>query len=147
MRRPAGDAIDVHIGKRVRERRVQLGLSQKSLAEILDISFQQLQKNERGTNRIGASRLHDLSVALDAPISFFFDDLPPQPPIKVKFSAEERRAAADTTPDFLTSRESKALAEAYFAVPPSGRRRVLQFVRGLAASSSERRGKHALAAD
>lgn len=147
MRRLAGDAIDVHIGKRVRERRVQLGMSQKALAEVLDISFQQLQKNERGTNRIGASRLHDLSVALNVPISFFFYDLPPQPPIKVKFSAEERRAAEDTTPDLLTSRESKDLVEAYYAAAPSRRRRVLQFVRSLAASSSERRGKHALVAD
>lgn len=147
MRRPAGDAIDVHIGKRVRERRVQLGMSQKSLAEVLDVSFQQLQKNERGTNRIGASRLHDLSRALDVPVSFFFDDLPPQPPIKVKFSAEERRAAEDTTPDLLTSRESKELVEAYYAVPQSRRRRILQFVRGLSASSSEARGKHTLAAD
>ena len=81
-RRPAGDSIDVHVGKRVRERRVQMGMSQKNLAEAVGVSFQQIQKNERGTNRIGASRMFELSKVLDVPVSFFFDDLPPQPPIK-----------------------------------------------------------------
>jgi len=95
-RRPAGDAIDVHVGKRVRERRVLLGMSQKILAKSVGVSFQQIQKNERGTNRIGASRMFELSKVLDVPVSFFFDDLPPQPPIK---SAIPRKIAAENRAD------------------------------------------------
>jgi len=68
--------IDVHVGKRVKIRRKSRGLSQASLAGSLGISFQQVQKYEAGANRIGASRLFQLSNLLDVPVSFFFDDMP-----------------------------------------------------------------------
>src|SRR4028118_420756 len=68
--------IDVHVGGRVRLRRTLLGMSQERLGEALGLTFQQVQKYERGVNRIGASRLFDLSRVLDVPISFFFDDMP-----------------------------------------------------------------------
>src|SRR4028119_625057 len=68
--------IDVHVGSRVRLRRTLLGMSQEKLGEALGLTFQQVQKYERGVNRIGASRLFDLSRVLDVPISFFFDDMP-----------------------------------------------------------------------
>jgi len=132
-RRPAGDSIDVHVGKRVRERRVQLGMSQKNLAEAVGVSFQQIQKNERGTNRIGASRMFELSKVLDVPVSFFFDDLPPQPPIKTvvtkKALAENREVFS---PDLMGSRETQDLLDAYYAIGnPRLRKRLLTFIRGL----------------
>ena len=65
--------IDVHVGSRVRLRRNMLGLSQEKLGGAIGLTFQQVQKYERGANRIGASRLHDLSQVLDVPVSFFFD--------------------------------------------------------------------------
>eukprot|EP01035_Chromulina_nebulosa_P063261 gene63261-86543_t len=68
--------IDVHVGSRIRLRRTLMGLSQERLGEALGLTFQQVQKYERGVNRVGASRLFDLSRVLDVPISFFFDDLP-----------------------------------------------------------------------
>src|ERR1700683_4563334 len=68
--------IDVHVGSRVRLRRTLLGMSQERLGEALGLTFQQVQKYERGVNRVGASRLFDLSRVLDVPISFFFDDMP-----------------------------------------------------------------------
>src|SRR5476649_2712366 len=68
--------IDVHVGSRIRLRRTLLGMSQERLGEALGLTFQQVQKYERGTNRVGASRLFDLSRVLDVPISFFYDDLP-----------------------------------------------------------------------
>ena len=68
--------IDVHVGSRIRLRRTLLGMSQERLGEALGLTFQQVQKYERGVNRVGASRLFDLSRVLDVPISFFFDDLP-----------------------------------------------------------------------
>src|ERR1700719_3453420 len=68
--------IDVHVGSRIRLRRTLLGMSQERLGDALGLTFQQVQKYERGMNRVGASRLFDLSRVLDVPISFFFDDLP-----------------------------------------------------------------------
>ena len=132
-RRPAGDAIDVHVGKRVRERRVLLGMSQKILAKSVGVSFQQIQKNERGTNRIGASRMFELSKVLDVPVSFFFDDLPPQPPIKSaiprKIAAENRAAFA---PDLMGAKETTELLDSYYAVKSQRlRKRLLTFIRGL----------------
>jgi transcriptional regulator with XRE-family HTH domain len=67
--------IDVHVGTRVRLRRTLLGMSQEKLGDALGLTFQQVQKYERGANRIGASRLYDLSRVLDVPVSFFFDDI------------------------------------------------------------------------
>lgn len=76
-RMPNGEAnpIDVHVGNRIRLRRKVLSMSQEQLAEKLGLTFQQVQKYERGMNRVGASRLWDLSVVLDAPIIFFFHGL------------------------------------------------------------------------
>ena len=67
--------IDVHVGSRVRLRRTLLGMSQEKLGDAIGLTFQQVQKYERGANRIGASRLFDLSRVLDVPVSFFFDDM------------------------------------------------------------------------
>jgi transcriptional regulator with XRE-family HTH domain len=68
--------IDVHVGKRLRLRRTLLGMSQERLGELLGLTFQQVQKYERGANRIGSSRLFELGQILDVPVSFFFDDMP-----------------------------------------------------------------------
>lgn len=67
--------IDVHVGKRLRLRRTLLGMSQERLGEMLRLTFQQVQKYERGVNRIGSSRLYELGQILDVPVSFFFDDM------------------------------------------------------------------------
>ncbi len=67
--------IDVHVGKRLRLRRTLLGMSQERLGELLGLTFQQVQKYERGVNRIGSSRLYELGQILDVPVSFFFDDM------------------------------------------------------------------------
>src|SRR5919205_3446987 len=69
--------IDVRVGARLRLRRNMLGLSQEKLGQAIGLTFQQVQKYERGANRIGASRLHELSRVLDVPVSFFFDDTDP----------------------------------------------------------------------
>ena len=70
--------VDVHVGQRVRLRRTLLGMSQEKLGEAIGLTFQQVQKYERGANRIGSSRLYDLSRVLDVPISYFFDDMDQQ---------------------------------------------------------------------
>src|SRR5688500_15629609 len=68
--------VDAHVGARVRLRRTMLGMSQERLADELGLTFQQVQKYERGTNRVGSSRLYELSKILDVPIQFFFDEMP-----------------------------------------------------------------------
>ena len=76
LRDHATDPVDKHVGQRLRARRIELGLSQTVVGDGLGITFQQLQKNEWGINRIGASRLYKLSQILDVPIGYFFEDLP-----------------------------------------------------------------------
>ena len=68
--------VDVHVGRRVRLRRTLLGMSQEMLGNALRLTFQQVQKYERGVNRIGSSRLYHLSQILDVPVSYFFDEMP-----------------------------------------------------------------------
>ncbi len=70
--------VDVHVGARVRQRRTLLGMNQTKLGQAIGLTFQQVQKYERGTNRISASRLFELSQVLDVPIQYFFDDMPPE---------------------------------------------------------------------
>ncbi len=70
--------VDVHVGARVRQRRVLQGMTQTDLANALGLTFQQVQKYENGRNRISASRLFELSQVLDVPIQYFFDDMPPE---------------------------------------------------------------------
>ena len=84
--------IDVHVGSRIRLRRTLLGMSQERLGEALGLTFQQVQKYERGVNRVGASRLFDLSRVLDVPISFFFDDMPDSLASTLRRASRSRRA-------------------------------------------------------
>src|SRR6185295_19352017 len=94
--------IDIHVGSRVRLRRMMLGMSQEKLGEQLGITFQQIQKYEKGTNRIGASRLQHISTVLSVPVSFFFEDAPGTPNATPGL-AESRPASYMT--DFLSSSE------------------------------------------
>src|SRR5437763_1358715 len=125
--------IDIHVGSRVRLRRNMLGLSQEKLGEAIGLTFQQVQKYERGANRIGASRLHELSRVLDVPVSFFFDDMDPvrAPAIPGGF-AEPPVEAFETDP--LRRRETVELVDAYYAIDDAAvRRRLLDLARALAA--------------
>jgi len=79
------DPIDIHVGGRVRNRRKQRSMSQTTLGKILGITFQQVQKYERGTNRIGSSRMFRISEALEVEVGYFFEGLqPPAEPLKIK---------------------------------------------------------------
>src|ERR1700675_2388959 len=78
------DPTDKHVGSRVRMRRMMLGMSQEKLGDALDLTFQQVQKYEKGTNRIGASRLQHIAHILQVPVSFFFEGLPDYKPVGMK---------------------------------------------------------------
>src|SRR5216684_3606976 len=127
------DPIDVQVGSRVRLRRRMLGLSQEKLGEAIGLTFQQVQKYERGANRIGASRLHELSRVLDVPVSFFFDDVDPvrAPAIPGGF-AEPAAEGFDSDP--MRRRETVELVAASYAIDdPAVRRRLFELARTLAA--------------
>src|ERR1700693_562734 len=107
--------IDVQVGSRVRRRRNRLGLSQEKLGEAIGLTFQQVQKYERGANRVGASRLHELSRVLDVPVQFFYDDQDPvrAPAIPSGFE-EAPQEGFDSDP--LRRRETRELVAAYYQV-------------------------------
>jgi transcriptional regulator with XRE-family HTH domain len=130
--------IDVRVGARVRLRRNMLGLSQEKLGETLGLTFQQVQKYERGANRISASRLHHLGRVLGVPVMFFYDDTDPvhAPAIPVGGFAEPAAEAFDSDP--LRRRESVELVEAYYAIEdPALRRRLFDLAKALAAGGEE----------
>ncbi len=123
--------IDIHVGNRLRQCRTLLGISQEKLGEAIGITFQQLQKYERGSNRISASRLFNLSQVLGVPVSFFFDDMPPtlqsEPPLE---SAEEVSEPEGFAP--RARRETLELVRAYYRIGESPvRRRAFDLIRAL----------------
>src|SRR5215212_6043069 len=110
--------IDVHVGSRIRLRRTLLGMSQEKLGDALGLTFQQVQKYERGVNRIGASRLFDLSRVLDVPIGFFFDDMPDtlggQGQARRSFGFADHQDGFDD--ETLHRRETLELVRAYYRI-------------------------------
>lgn len=127
--------IDVHVGSRVRLRRTLLGMSQEKLGEALGLTFQQVQKYERGVNRIGASRLFDLARVLDVPIGFFFDDMPEVNggTVATRRAAgfgEQQEGFEDET---LHRRETLELVRAYYRITDASvRKRVFDLIKSLA---------------
>ena len=118
--------VDAHVGSRVRLRRTLLGMSQEKLAAALGLTFQQVQKNERGTNRIASSRLFDLSTILDVRIQYFFDEMPAETAASARsHGIGAPKAAADIEIDPLAKRETLELVRAYYRIKsPSVRKKV-----------------------
>ncbi|NJO22780.1 MAG: helix-turn-helix transcriptional regulator [Sphingomonadales bacterium] len=130
-RRP--NPIDVHVGSRVRLRRMLLGVSQERLGERLGLTFQQIQKYEKGVNRIGASRLFDLAQVLGVPIQFFYDDAPAGESHAPSAAGMAERPADGYIFDFLNTREGLELNRAFARISdPKSRRAILDLVRKLA---------------
>jgi transcriptional regulator with XRE-family HTH domain len=131
--------IDVHVGSRVRYRRMIVGMSQEKLGERMNLTFQQIQKYEKGTNRIGASRLFQLSRILDVPVGYFFEDAFPnsvQPASSPNGLHEPEQESYLL--DFLNSREGLDLNRAFSKInDPKVRRRVIELVRALAEEKPE----------
>lgn len=121
--------IDIHVGSRIRLRRTMLGMSQEKLGESLGITFQQIQKYEKGTNRVGASRLQNIAGFLNVPAAFFFEDAPGE-------SVEAGGLAESSTSyvvNFLSSSEGVQLNRAFVKISdPKVRRRIIDLVRTLA---------------
>jgi transcriptional regulator with XRE-family HTH domain len=126
--------IDVHVGGRVRLRRTFLSMSQEKLGDAIGLTFQQVQKYERGANRIGSSRLFELSKVLDVPVSFFFDDMPSE----IEGPTPRKRGGLAEAPistfevDPLARRETLALVRAYYQIENLAvRRRMFDLAKSL----------------
>lgn len=131
--------IDVHVGSRVRLRRTLLGMSQEKLGEAIGLTFQQVQKYERGSNRIGASRLFDLARVLDVSVGFFFDDMSEdvaaRSPGQSKGSPAE---AVEVGRSPMAKRETLELVRAYYKIHDAAvRKRLFEMVKALGANSAE----------
>ncbi len=139
--------IDVHVGARMRLRRTLMGMSQERLGDALGLTFQQVQKYERGVNRVSASRLYDLARVLDVPISFFYDDMPDavaavhgkmpsgytqNPPGFAQPQEGFGQSPNYGTDDALNRRETLELVRAYYRIPePAVRKRFFELVKSL----------------
>lgn len=116
--------VDVHVGKRIRQRRWLTGMTQQKLAELVGIKFQQIQKYETGANRVSASRLWDIADALEVQVSFFFEGL--------KEDAAELIEGEGGVPlDLMGDKEAMDLVRSYYAIPENQRRRLFELARVL----------------
>ncbi len=121
--------IDIYVGSRVRQRRTMLGMNQEALARRLDLSFQQIQKYERGTNRIGSSRLFQLSQILDVPIGYFFEGVPKDGTRRADGS-EPKAVPEIANPQ--SKRETLELVRAFTKIPdPVVRKRLLEVAKAI----------------
>ena len=137
------NAVDMHVGKRVRLRRTLLGMSQEQLGASLNITFQQVQKYERGANRISASRLWDIGQILDVPINYFFDDMTDD----IMRSSPRRisRGAAheiddDNIKDPMARRETLELVRTYYSIEkPKVRKRIAELVKSIVMTINDKK--------
>jgi transcriptional regulator with XRE-family HTH domain len=132
----APNPIDKHVGSRVRMRRMMLGMSQEKLGDSLGLTFQQVQKYEKGTNRIGASRLQQIAGILQVPVSFFFDGAPQL--------AEHRQPGMTDAPspayvsEFLATADGLALTKAFMRISDAKmRRRIVDLVAQIAGEEEQ----------
>ena len=136
------NAVDMHVGKRLRLCRTLLGMSQEQLGVALNITFQQVQKYERGANRVSASRLWDISQILDVPISFFFEDMTDD---VIKSSPRRMRRGdgckmgKDAIRDPMARRETLELVRTYYSIAqPKVRKRISEIVKSIAVTVNEK---------
>lgn len=131
MAKKAPNPIDKHVGSRVRMRRMMLSMSQEKLGDALGLTFQQVQKYEKGTNRIGASRLQAIANILQVPVSFFFEGAPHSPGGHATGMSEAPSPAYVS--DFLATSDGLSLTKSFMRIKSSKlRRRIVDLVEQIA---------------
>ena len=134
MPKKQANPIDVQVGNRVRIRRMLIGMSQERLGDLLGLTFQQVQKYEKGVNRIGAGRLFEVSRILNVPVDFFYEGLGTNP-----LPANETDAAAPQVMEFVASGEGLQLSLAFMKIKDAKvRKRVLDLVKSLAEEEGQK---------
>lgn len=142
---PVPSPIDVHVGARIRQRRLSLGMSQEKLGAALNLTFQQIQKYERGANRVGASRLYDLCRVFDVTADYFFEGLPdfdaiemgsflPRAPAAPSYVFAEDQARLVPEREAIPADTAELLRHFSGVTDPDVRQRILDLVKSLAAS-------------
>lgn len=127
---------DIHVGSRIRLRRNMMGMSQEKLGENLGITFQQIQKYEKGTNRVGASRLQAIASIMGVPVAFFFEDVPGHDAGSNRGFAEE--GSTSFAVDFLNSAEGLQLNRAFVKITdPKVRRRIIDLLKSLSSDEAD----------
>jgi len=133
--RGRANSIDGYVGSRVRMRRTLLGLSQEKLAEALNLTFQQVQKYERGSNRIGAGRLHQIAGVLEVPVSYFFEEMPKDVIARAPAPKGLAEGSESYEADPMAKRETLELVRAYYRITdPRVRKRVFEMVKAIGRS-------------
>ncbi|MFI5001886.1 MAG: helix-turn-helix domain-containing protein, partial [Reyranellales bacterium] len=134
--------VDIHVGARVRQRRTLLGMSQTKLGDAVGLTFQQIQKYERGSNRIGSSRLFEFAKVLDVPVSHFFDEMPSNALAGRPMGGRSRKGFGEAATPFeqekdpLIKRETLELVRAYYKIrEPRVRKRLFEMVKAVGAAS------------
>jgi transcriptional regulator with XRE-family HTH domain len=124
--------LDIHVGQKLRQRRLMLGLTQEKLGGLLSLTFQQVQKYERGQNRVSASRLYEIARALRVPVAYFFEDAP-DGIVMPGLSDQKQEPLEEGAPgNDYNSRETAELLRAYFRIEDSKKRkRVLDLIRAM----------------
>ena len=130
------DPVDIHVGERLRARRMLLGISQEKLADAVGITFQQVQKYERGTNRISCSRLWQFCKVLEAEVPYFFEHLDKKSKTMASLGlADNDQQGFDHEEDPMTRKETLKLVREYYSIPdPKLRRDLLKMIRSMAAT-------------
>ena len=130
MAKKAPNPIDKHVGSRVRMRRMMVSMSQEKLGDALGITFQQIQKYEKGTNRIGASRLQQISIILQVPVAFFFEGAPV---LHTNADGMKEAPSPAYVSDFLATSDGLALTKAFMGIKDAKlRRRIVDLVEQIA---------------
>ena len=138
MTKKAPNPIDKHVGSRVRMRRMMLGMSQEKLGDALALTFQQVQKYEKGTNRIGASRLQQISLILQVPVAFFFEGAPVHTDSSMIANPLDPAPSPTYVSDFLATSDGLSLTKAFMRIPdPKLRRRIVDLVQQIAGEETE----------
>lgn len=119
------DPMDIHVGRRIRTRRAMLELTQERLADSLGITFQQVQKYERGTNRVSASRLHQFSQLLEVPISYFYESFDSNKSYKPMTGLSDQDQEVVELDQLLYRRETMELLKIYYSIKDEDKRREL----------------------
>ena len=135
-------AVDIHVGARMRQRRTLLGMSQTKLGDAVGLTFQQIQKYERGSNRVSSSRLFEFAKVLDVPVAYFFDEMPSNALSGRPMSGRGRKGFGEAgTPfeqdkDPLIKRETLELVRAYYKIREARvRKRIYELVKAVGAAS------------
>ncbi len=126
------DPVDVHVGQRLRVRRSLLGLSQEKLADSIGLTFQQIQKYERGMNRISAGRLYQFSKILDVPVAYFYDQFAGKSRFTATLGMADNDQEEFTMGDLMQSKETIDLIRAYYSIDnPEIRKDIMKFIRSM----------------